>query len=537
MKGAESIAEVEEEAAPKPDPGPFIMMLRFENLLFEQLAPDDMITLETTIKDAIKEVGGEQLQEVELSDIGVWLGPSDDEPVETPQVSMTIKAFGAEGVVLQDLAELFISDVTEFKLRQTLVKRLKGKLGEAHCGLLVISHLEIQGKAKYVKAQSKAAKAKAKADPKGKAKAKAAAKPSKGDRAIQLLLTILRVQRLFRRFRVTRGLQSPFDKFARRKIEDSQKVALFVDVKSAKNMPTAHTSVSDSVMDPYIELRAVDGDPMSQKDGNIEVAPLCSAKTKAKENDGNPVWNETLVVAHLVNREESVMQVVLWDKNMMTDQAVAHWSMSVPQVIEGMEYDVRDITRNKKDLKVEGMKSLTGEKDSKMKTTVNLGVSMVEVYRFQIKIIKAASLPRVDTAGTIDAFIQLRALHVDPRKLKKDKVTADKVAWSDRTAHVSNSQDPKWNHDFHDVDIAGVPSWWFQFNLMDHGMMGETAVGHFLLSFQDIIGDEAEPPQCLGGKTIQKTLKLEKYYDIDAVGDFKRATLKVEISYDIAIER
>jgi len=441
---------------------------------------------------------------------------------------------------LPSVGEPFATTAGQFQTKQAIMKHvmlIKDSIAPLQAGFVAVISYTVEQLEKVLppdddgKGKGKDGKGKKGKKGKGGGQKKPAPNP------FDTFAMAIRLQRFFRRYREKKaaGCAKTGGMKLKRGPAPCQKVCLMVEVLGGENMP----KLSGDVCDPMVELRALYGDdPNDVKDGRAKSTPKYSIRTEPKDNDQNPRWEETLELRGLANKPDHWMQVILWDKNYMTDTALGHWAIPVTDALLGLDYDPRRegaLPKNPK--KIADMNSC--KKKEKLKSILNLNISYVELHVYHLTISKATDLPIVDAMGTIDGIIEVRICRNDPRKHEFDKVAnPNDVMWTGRTMVQSNTTNPVWKKQWPEIELPGIPSLWVQFNLInDNSPLPESNVGQFVISMKEFLGQQEPMNLKAGSKMTPKKLKLEKYSNIDPVGEFKKAKLYVELGYETILDK
>jgi len=289
--------------------------------------------------------------------------------------------------------------------------------------------------------------------------------------------------------------------------------------------------------DPLLEFRAVIGEnPNDKKGGNVTKPAKNSISTTHLEGTLHTKWDQTVELMGLANKQGHYVQVILWDFNISGNTPIGYYAFPVTEVIAGLDVEFgKEGPRAKNPRVLNDLICLL--KKTILKTQINLSFAMTELHRYQVKVIKAEKLPKVDTNGTIDAFIEVRVLRKDPNKMK-DAAAGDSadIAWQGKTKVVPTDQSPEFNKKFTDIEVAGFHTWYLQFVLHDdRAPYPSLPVAHAIVPLKDISGSGA-PPMSLGGIVTKKELRFEAIPGHSFPEDAKKANVSIELSYDIAFE-
>lgn len=158
--------------------------------------------------------------------------------------------------------------------------------------------------------------------------------------------------------------------------------------------------------------------------------------------------------------------------------------------------------------------------------------SYLEVLRFKVLIKSASRLPKVDMFGTCDCFVEARVVRGDPRKVAQFEYTpGTPCLWSSKSAVVNNNLDPKWNQEFE----ALVPidaHCFLQMILWDsNSPLPDVALCHSVMELSEVAA--AKP----GGSPTEHKLKFSQLPGVDLPGDIKKTQLKVELSFNIVVDK
>jgi hypothetical protein len=279
---------------------------------------------------------------------------------------------------------------------------------------------------------------------------------------------------------------------------ENMKIDLIIRVKNATSLPAL-----PGVIDPYVEISCVMGDPR-QSQGGIYGAALAKERTHSKRDESSPQWNETLKLSKVVHGPEYFINIVLWQSNDdSANSPLAYHSVKLNEFISGLHYDPAGDAILFKDYLAD--KFLPPGEDVKsaqsLPSLVNLSVGYLEVHKFTVSIDDATSLP---TGGreTLDSFVEIRILRGNPRT--KDYHTklhheSNETVWHGRTRTVRNSNDPVFN-DVINFTIAADTDLYMLICVIDSGTDSgvgnlsedDTPLGMVILPVKDIMGFKDE---------------------------------------------
>jgi len=303
--------------------------------------------------------------------------------------------------------------------------------------------------------------------------------------------------------------------------ELNTKMALIVDVKNGIDMPNVNTFGG---CDPFVEIRIVKGDP-SKKGGDVEAIPKDTVRTKAKDGDTTPDWNETLRLAKATYAEDTFVNIILWDSNITKNTPIGYQHLPITELLSDMTYDASVVDLPKKDFVAASFQSLLADKSMGLKASVNMAFSYLEVHKFTFNIKSGSRLPKVDTLGSIDAFIEVRLVKGDPKTFHFERSPGAETLWSAKTNTVNDSMDPEWNQEL-SVTAPAEPGNFFVFALIDAGHMANTPVGMVTVPLQGLCGQR--------NGEVEFNSNLKKFANWDAPEGLTKAKLKFKLSHYIA---
>jgi Ca2+-dependent lipid-binding protein len=300
------------------------------------------------------------------------------------------------------------------------------------------------------------------------------------------------------------------------------KIQLRAEIKNGVDMPSVNTFGG---CDPFVEIRIQKGDPAA-KDGDLSAVPKDTARTKARDGDMTPEWNETLELKKTTYGKEMYVNIILWDSNIAKNTPLGYQALCTTDLLSGLKYDPTAEAQQKKE-HVAKFTSLLGEgKD--LKAIANMSFSYLEVHKFKVTVKKATNLPRVDSIGSIDAFVEVRLVNCDPRQMEYTKSPGNECLWSATTKIVNDNQNPTFGENFQ-FTCAADPSLYLIFVMSDSGTLGNTPVGQVIVPMKQICSNKM-------GAEQECKLKLEKLPGWDAVNGLTKASISFSVIHDQAIE-
>lgn len=276
--------------------------------------------------------------------------------------------------------------------------------------------------------------------------------------------------------------------------------------------------------DPFIEIRCVKGEP--KDDGKVIPFPKNMCRTKAKDNDLNPVWNETIELANASYGPDHWIQVILWDSNITKNTPIGYKAISSQEALKGLQYNPKG-PPVMKDMVVDNFHNILAGKTADITSIVSLKWGFYELHKYTIVIKKASRLPRVDTLGSIDPFIDVRLVSGDPLKADFSVTPGNESKWSGKTKQLDNNMDPIWNETLSFV-MAGNPSWSLVVTAFDAGNLSNTPVGFAVIPWKQICQNK-------GGVAQDFKEKLKKIPNFDAPDGLKVASVSFSIQHDLAM--
>merc|ERR1719291_147934 len=154
------------------------------------------------------------------------------------------------------------------------------------------------------------------------------------------------------------------------------------------------------------------------------------------------------------------------------------------------------------------------------------------MHKYTLNVVKAQRLPKVNTFGTVDGFIELRLVkdcHKAPLSKKDFDWTPDPATcvWSAKTDVVTDNMDPKFNAEFQTI-VPGYHALKLQVILWDsNSPLPDVPIAHHIMDMHKITcGDPGQPP-------TEHKVKFSKIPKVQAPGDFKKSTLTLNLAYDV----
>lgn len=311
-----------------------------------------------------------------------------------------------------------------------------------------------------------------------------------------------------------------------RPLIEGMRIALTVDVINATGLPSVNTFGG---CDPYVEIRCVKGDPVARlkNGGNINEVPRDSAKTTTKDGDLTPDWNETLCLHKAIYGKDKFFNFVLWDSNITKNTPIGYHSINSMKLLEGLTYDPKTVAPSKKTLKATDFVSLLEDKSMSLKSELNLKLSFVERHKFTIKVKNASHLPKVDTLGSIDAFVEARVVEGDPGQMEFNNSPGAETMCNGKTKVVSDNMDPTFNETI-EFEYDADPKLNLIIAVVDQGTLGNTPVGFvtvpFMMLCSDADGSEHEFNKC----------KLKKIPNWPEPQNLEKATVSFTVTHTLA---
>jgi len=301
------------------------------------------------------------------------------------------------------------------------------------------------------------------------------------------------------------------------------KMELIVEVKNGVNMPSVNTFGG---CDPFVEVRCVRGKP-KDSDGSVNDVPKDTAQTTVKAGDLTPDWNEELTLSKAQYGKDYFVNVILWDNNVAANTPIGFVTVPTTELLKGAMYDPGAQTPAKIEYVAKEFKSLLPDKSTNLSSLINLSFSFFEVHKFKISIKKASHLPRVDTIGSIDAFVEVRIIDGDPRQMEYTKTPGAESKWSGKTETINDNTDPTFNHELTCLAPAN-PKLNVVVVVTDSGALGNTPVGMVVIPFSKFITKKMDDVQTYKSK-------LEKLPNWPAPENLKLATVSWSLSRTLAM--
>jgi len=295
-------------------------------------------------------------------------------------------------------------------------------------------------------------------------------------------------------------------------------------VKNGTNMPNVNTFGG---CDPFVEVRCVKGDPQ-KKGGGITDVPKDAGRTKSRDGDLNPTWNETLTLNKASFGQEKFVQIILWDANIAKNTPIGYFAINTPQLLSGLQYDPQAAEPAVKDYTPDFFHSVLEDKSMALTAVVNLSFSYLEMHKFKINVKKCSHLPKVDSIGSIDAFVEVRLVEGDPRQMEYKNSAGPETKWSGKTKVINDNMDPTFNEDI-SFTYPANPALNLIVVVADSGTLGNTPIGMVVIPFRQICSNAN------GSDQVFKS-KLEKMPNWAAPDKLKLSTVSFSVSHDLAME-
>lgn len=304
------------------------------------------------------------------------------------------------------------------------------------------------------------------------------------------------------------------------------KLALKVEVQNGTGMPSVNTFGG---CDPFLEIRCMKGDPAKTK-GFLEQTPKDSKKTKARDGDLNPIWNETLTLSKVTHGGDYYINLILWDSGLSKHTPIGYRAYQSTEMLEDLQYDPQADEMPKRDLKADNFTSfLPDSKAMGLKCEVNLSYSYLEVHKFKVSVQKCGHLPKVDTIGSIDAFVEVRLVKGDPRQMEYKNAPGSETLWSGKTQVVNDNMEPTFNEEMA-FERAADPSLFLIVCVADSATLGNTPIGMVVVPFRQICSNK-------GGAVQEfKKTKLEKLPNWPAPENLKLASVTFSVVHEVCFD-
>lgn len=308
--------------------------------------------------------------------------------------------------------------------------------------------------------------------------------------------------------------------------QEGQKLSVLCKVESGSNMPDVNTFGG---CDPMVEVRCVQAAAAKKADGDVQSVPLVRAETTSKTGDMKPKWDEEIVLDGCTfSAKEWHLQVILFDYNMTGNTPIGHTSLSMEDALEGLTFDAAAAARPEKSHTLT-FKSLLPP-GTPVNATVKCSFSFKEYNKFKLLVVKGSRLPKVDTLGTIDGFIEARLTTKDPRKSDFIHSPGEECMWNAQTKAVENSMDPKWAQEL-GCTIPGDPKSFLQIILWDQGSITNTPLGQHVIPVKEIVDK-------VPGVWKEMILKLSALPGVASEFNqaVKLARITVKLKFDLVLE-
>lgn len=353
------------------------------------------------------------------------------------------------------------------------------------------------------------------------------------------LRAALKIQAVFRGWKVRRMIRKKLEEEGLpRPLADKQKVCLEIEVVKGDKMPDVNTFGG---CDPFVELRiAPGGDPL-KRSGNDVPPPLkkeYSVKTQVKTNDKSPQWAEKLQLEDCANMKDTYFHVILWDYNLTGNTAIGHTSMTIAKACDKLAFKIKDEKPEQNKFRLKMRPLLPPDNSQKIEPTVDIKLNYIEVVKLRIHVASASRLPKVKTLlGTINSYIELRIVRQSPRKKEFSRYPIKAhgpgcCIWDGRTNIIQDSMDPNYKQDFDDIEILAYRDLYLQMILWDsNAPLLDSPICHTEIALADIISMKP------GADLVEHQLKFSRLDGADSGQDFKKAKLKVLLTFNQVFER
>jgi len=338
-----------------------------------------------------------------------------------------------------------------------------------------------------------------------------------------ILKAALRIQAYYRGWKARRVVKGV------RQWKPNQKVCLYIDCISGKDMPSVNTFGG---CDPFVEFRLVQGqDPILQKGGGaMSKAPEgMSFKTEPDDGNMNPTWNAKFEIKEVPLRKDQFLQVILWDKNTFTDTAIGHQTFMVEKLLEGLSF-VAGTDQPKRNAQKVSFQSLLEDQSLQLKATIQTKFSYVDMVKFSFTVMKGSRLPSVKMFGGINSYVELRIETKDPKKNDFESSPTSTCLWSSKTPAVKDSLDPKYDHNF-DVVLPATAALKLQVIIWDsNAPMPDSPICHSLMDLSGLVGEMPKEPK-------EHKLRFAHLPGVAPTGDVRKTVVAVAIGVSQAFDQ
>lgn len=272
---------------------------------------------------------------------------------------------------------------------------------------------------------------------------------------------------------------------------ENTKIDLIFQVKSG----AVKVNLDSDVADPYVEIRCVSSDPKNT-DGGLNDPVDAKSRTCSRENESNPIWNETLTLPKVPYGSESFVNILLWDSNLSSNKPIGYHAVATSKLLAGSQYDPEgDIVH--KDYTADNFVSLLDDQaDISSLCSINLSVGYLEVHKFKITVNNVVNLPQTDAAAQ-KVFGEVRVLRGDPFQCAYYNEPGNETVWQGRTKPVAVFDEHIMAPDSNPVFdsqllavLAANPEYYLVVCIVCQNSNGNTPIGMAAISMKEIISWE-----------------------------------------------
>jgi len=241
------------------------------------------------------------------------------------------------------------------------------------------------------------------------------------------------------------------------------KMEIKIKVLNAEALPAL-----PGIIDPYVEISCVKGDPKTRRGGISDVSQA-KARTHSRQNDDNPVWNEAITLSKVVYGQDYFINIVLWQSNDNTGNSpIGYHSMELSKFISELQYDPQSDVIPTKDFAADNFISLLADQYEVLPSVVNLSVGYVEMHKFTVSVASATSLT-AEPNGQLDSYVDIRIVNGDHLKKEYHSMPHDHdTVWHSRTKTVHGSSNPTFNDEINFI-LAANPDLYIILCVTDAG--------------------------------------------------------------------
>merc|ERR1719456_782119 len=108
---------------------------------------------------------------------------------------------------------------------------------------------------------------------------------------------------------------------------------------------------------------------LKQRNGGLDDVPADTVKTKSRDGELNPTWNETLAMSKASYGPGKFINFILWDANIAKNTPIGFHCVPTTTLLNGLTYDPKELTVAK-EYKAAKFESLLSDKSQALTAEV-----------------------------------------------------------------------------------------------------------------------------------------------------------------------